>query len=183
MAEIDRAVADDPLWSLICSMATFVAGMAHGNNQAIAFAKKYQSCVPDCPERHIQLGWAYFAAKRYDEALGQWALTAEMDKDPCLIARRSVGVRRTIAKASRHTRLSVSTPWSGTLLKPAQSERFRTRRWYAFTGPRDKAISAIQCVITVHDRSAMLLAVNPMLDNLHDSARFVALLHQVGLTL
>ena len=45
-AEINLAVADDPLWPLVYSMATYVAGVSHDNNQAIAFAQRVS--VP-CP--------------------------------------------------------------------------------------------------------------------------------------
>jgi DNA-binding winged helix-turn-helix (wHTH) protein/tetratricopeptide (TPR) repeat protein/TolB-like protein len=184
MAEIDRAVADDPLWPLVYSMATYVAGVAHDNSQAIAFAQKYQSLVPDSPESHNQLGWAYFVAKRYDEALAEWGRMAEMDKDSarialeerCREAYHRGGIQAyALVRIEAMERHSPETTRRGNDFDPAE--------WYAFTGQRDKAISAIQRVITDHDGAAVLLAVNPMLDNLHDDARFVALLHQVGLTL
>ncbi len=184
MAEIDRAVADDPLWPLVYSMATYVAGVAHDNNKAIAFAQKYQSLVPDSPESHNQLGWAYFVAKRYDEALAEWGRMAEMDKDPARIALEERG------RAAYHR--GGIQPYALVRLEAMERHAPETTRrrndfdpaeWYAFTGQRDKAIAAVQRVVTDHDGAAILLAENPMLDNLHDDPRFAALLHQVGLAL
>jgi DNA-binding winged helix-turn-helix (wHTH) protein/tetratricopeptide (TPR) repeat protein len=184
LSEIDRAVADDPLWPLVYSMATYVAGMAHDNNQAIAFAQKYVSLVPDSPESHNQLGWAYFCAKHYDEALAEWGRMAEMDKDSARIALEEHGrdayhregiVAYALVRLAAIEQRSPETTRRGNDFEPAE--------WYAFTGQRDKAIASLQRVVAEHDGEAVLLAVNPMFDNLHDDPRFQSLVHQVGLTL
>jgi len=184
LAEMNRAIADDPLWPLVYSMATYVAGMAHDNNLAIAFAQKYLSLVPDSPESHNQLGWAYFVAKRYDEGLAEWGQMAEMDKDPARIALEERGreaYHRGGAVAYALVRLdAMERRAPETTRRPND---FDPAEWYAFTGQRDKAIAALQRVVADHDGAAVLLAVNPMLDNLHDDPRFQSLLHQVGLTL
>jgi tetratricopeptide (TPR) repeat protein len=184
LSEMDRAVADDPLWPLVYSMATYVAGMAHDNNLAIAYAQKYLSLVPDSPESHNQLGWAYFCAKRYDEALAEWQRMAEMDKDPARIALEERGseayhrggiVDYALVRLEAIERRSPETTRRGNDFDPAE--------WYAFSGQRDKAISALQQAVKDHNGVAILLAVNPMLDNLHDDPRFLSLLRQVGLAL
>ena len=183
-AEIDSAVADDPLWPLVYSMATYVTGMAHDNDKAIAFAQKYLALVPDSPESHNQLGWAYFCAKRYDEALAEWGRMAEMDKDSARIALEESGreaYHREGILAYASVRLkAIERRAPETTRHPND---FDPAEWYAFTGQRDKAIAALERVVKNHDGAAVLLAVNPMLDNLHDDPRFLALLHQVGLTL
>jgi hypothetical protein len=184
MSEIDRAVADDPLWPLVYSMGTYVAGMAHDNNRAIAFSQKYMALVPDSSESHNQLGWAYFVAKRYDEVLAEWGRMAEMDKDPDRIALEERGREAyhrggieayALVRLEAIERHAPETTRRGNDFDPAE--------WYAFTRQRDKAITYLQRVVTDHDGAAVLLAVNPMLDNLHDDPRFLLLLHQVGLTL
>jgi len=184
MSEMDRAVADDPLWPLVYSMATYVAGMAHDSPRAIAFAQKYVSLVPDSPESHNQLGWGYFCDKRYDEALAEWRQMAEMDKDQARIALEERGreayhregiVAYALVRLEAMERHAPETTRRPNDFDPAE--------WYAFTGQRDKAIAALQRVVADHDGAAILLAVNPMLDNLHDDPRFLSLLHQVGLTL
>jgi len=184
MTEIDRAIADDPLWPLVYSMATYVAGVAHDNNQAIAFAQKYSSLIPDSPESHNQLGWAYFCAKRYDEALAEWARMAEMDKDPARIALEERGreaYHRAGIEAYALVRLEAIERHAPETTR--RGNDFDPAEWYAFTGQRDKAIAALQHVVNDHDGAAVLIAVNPMLDNLHDDPRFQSLVHQVGLSL
>ncbi len=107
-----------------------------------------------------------------------------MDKDRACIAlekRGSEAYHREGIQAYAPVRLDAMERHSPETTRRVND--FEPVEWCAFTGQRDKAISAIQCVITVHDGSAILLAVNPMPDNLHDAARFVALLHQVGLIL
>ena len=184
MAEIDRAVADDPLWPLVYSMATYVAGMAHDNNRAIAFAQKYQSLVPDSPESHNQLGWAYFVAKRYDEALAEWGRMAEMDKDPARIALEERGREAYyIGGIQAYALVRIEAMERHSPETTRRRNDFDPAEWYAFTGQRDKAIAATERVVSDHDGAAILLAENPMLDNLHDDPRFVSLLHEVGLTL
>lgn len=184
MAEIDRAVADDPLWPLVYSMATYIKGMARDNDKAIALAQRYSALVPDSPESHNQLGWAYFCAKRYDEALAEWARMAEMDKEPDRIALEERG-----REAYRHggilayARVRLDAMERHAPETTRHPNDFDPAEWYAFTGQHDKSIAALERIVAKHDGSAVLLAVNPMLDNLHEDPRFLSLLHQVGLTL
>ncbi len=184
MAEIDRAVADDPLWPLVYSMATYIKGVARDNDKAIALAKKYSALVPDSPESHNQLAWAYFCAKRYDEALAEWGRMAEMEKEPDRIALEERGreayKRGGIVAYARVRLEAIERHAPETTRHPND---FDPAEWYAFTGQRDKSIAALERVVAEHDGAAILLAVNPMLDNLHDDPRFLALVHQVGLTL
>jgi len=184
MTEIHVAVADDPLWPLVYSMATYVSGMTRNSDQTIAFAQKYLALVPDSPESHNQLGWAYFCAKRYDEALAEWGRMAELDKDPARIALEERGREaydRGGIMAYAMVRLdAMDRKAPETTRRPND---FDPAEWYAFTGQRDKAIAALQRVVANHDGAAILMAVNPMLDNLHDDPRFLTLLHRVGLTL
>lgn len=184
MSEINIAVADDPLWPLVYSMATYVTGMTKDSDRTIAFAQRYLSLVPDSPESHNQLGWAYFCAKRYDEALAEWGRMAELDKDSARIALEERGreaYHRDGIMAYALVRLDAMER------KAPESTRrpndFDPAEWYAFTGQRDKAIAALQRIVANHDGAAILMAVNPMLNDLHDDPRFLTLLHRVGLTL
>jgi tetratricopeptide (TPR) repeat protein len=184
LAEIDRAVADDPLWPLIYSMATYVTGMAHDNDKAVSFAQKYLALVPDSPESHNQLGWAYFCSRRYDEALVEWGRMADLEKDSARIALEARG-REAFHRGGilAYSRVRIDAIERRTPETTRHPNDFDPAEWYAFTGQRDKAINALQRVVAGHDGSAVLMAVNPMLDNLHDDPQFLALLHQVGLTL
>ena len=184
MSEIQVAVADDPLWPLVYSMATYVSGMTQNSDQTIAFAQKYLALVPDSPESHNQLGWAYFCAKRYDESLVEWGRMAELDKDWPRIALEERGreaYRRGGIMAYAKVRLdAMERKAPETARRPND---FDPAEWYAFTGQRDSAIASLQHIVGEHDGAAVIMAVNPMLDNLHEDPRFIALLHRVGLTL
>jgi DNA-binding winged helix-turn-helix (wHTH) protein/Tfp pilus assembly protein PilF/TolB-like protein len=183
-AEIDLAIADDPLWPAVYSMATFVAGVARDNNRMLAYIRKYLMLVPDSSYSHDQLAWAYFSAKRYDDALTEWSRTAELDKDPeriALEARGRAAYRRGGIRAYALVRLEAIERQSPETTRHAND--FVPAEWYAFTAQNDKALLSLQRVVANHDREAVQLAVNPMFDNLHDDPRFRSLLSQIGLTL
>jgi DNA-binding winged helix-turn-helix (wHTH) protein/tetratricopeptide (TPR) repeat protein len=183
-SEIDLAIADDPLWPTVYSMATFVAGVARDNNRMLAFVRQYLALVPDSGYSHDQLAWAYFSAKRYDDALAEWSRMADLDKDPdrvALEARGREAYRRAGILAYARGRLEAIEQQSPETTR--HTNDFVPAEWYAFTAQRDKAISALETVVASHDREAVQLAVNPMFDNLHDDPRFQSLLRKVGLTL
>lgn len=183
-SEIDRAIADDPLWPSVYSVATFVAGVAHDNSRMLAYVRKYLTLVPDSAYSHNQLAWAYFSAKRYDDALAEWSRMAALDKDPDRIALESLGreaYRRGGILAYARVRLDAieqQAPETG-----RHANDFVPAEWYAFAGQREKALLSLQRVVANHDREAVQLAVNPMFESLHSDPRFRALLHEVGLPL
>jgi len=182
--EVDSAIADDPGWPAVYSIATFVAGVAHDDNRMLAAVKKYLELVPDSSYSHDQLAWAYFSAKRYDEALAEWARMAELDKDASRIALEARGreaYRQGGIAAYAVVRLDAISQRSVETARHAND--FIPAEWYAFAGRRDEAIAALQAIVANHDREAVQLAVNPMFDNLHSDPRFQSLLHQVGLSL
>jgi DNA-binding winged helix-turn-helix (wHTH) protein/TolB-like protein len=184
LSEIDLAIADDPLWAPVYSMATFVAGVAHDNDRMLGFVQKYLALVPDSGYSHDQLAWAYFSAKRYDDALTEWNRMAELDKDPARLALEARGreaYKRGGILAYATVRLEAIERQSAETTRHAND--FVPAEWYAFTDQRDKALQSLQRVVANHDREAVQLAVNPMFDNLHDDPRFQSLLHQVGLML
>ena len=109
---------------------------------------------------------------------------AEMDKDLARMAleqRGRAAYRGGGIQAYALVRLQAMEHHSPETTRRAND--FDPAEWYAFTGQHDKAIAAIQQLIADHNGAAVLLAVNPMLDNLHEDGRFVSLLHQVGLAL
>jgi DNA-binding winged helix-turn-helix (wHTH) protein/tetratricopeptide (TPR) repeat protein/TolB-like protein len=180
--EIDLAITDDPLWPSVYSMAAFVDGAARDNTRMLSDVHKYVSLVPDSAYTHNQLAWAFFSAKRYNEALAEWQLMAKMDRDPARIALEDRG-QQAFQKGGilsyAHVRLdamehhTINTIDHGNDFVPAE--------WYAFVGQPDKAMPSLQQIVASHSGEAVGLAVDPMFDNLHDDPRFRALLRQVGL--
>jgi DNA-binding winged helix-turn-helix (wHTH) protein/tetratricopeptide (TPR) repeat protein len=184
MPEIDRAIADDPLWPSVYSMEAFVDGAARDDTRMIAAVHKYLSLVPDSAYTHDQMAWAYFSAKRYDEALAEWRRMAEIEKDSSRIALEDRGrqaYRRGGIQA--YARVHLEAIEQHTIETTRHPNDFIPSEWYAFAGQPNKALPSLEQAVAVHDGEAVQLAINPMFDNLHDNPRFQSLLRQVGLTL
>ena len=182
--EIDRAIADDPLWPSVYSMAAFVAGADRDNVRLLAAVRKYLSLVPDSAYTHDQLAWAYFSMQRYEDALSEWEKMAEMEKDSARITLEERG-RLAFREGGiqRYARVRLGAIERHTVETTRHPNDFVPAEWYAFVGENDKALSALQHLVAAHDGEAVQLAVNPMFDNLHNDPRFRALLQQVGLNL
>ena len=182
--EIDHAIADDPLWPSVYSMAAFVAGADRDNVRLLAAVRKYLSLVPDSAYTHDQLAWAYFSMQRYEDALSEWKKMAEMEKDPARIALEERG-RLAFREGGiqGYARVRLGAIERRTVESARHPNDFVPAEWYAFVGENDKALSALQHLVAAHDGEAVQLAVNPMFDNLHNDPRFRALLQQVGLNL
>jgi len=182
LEEIDRAIADDPLWPSVYSMAAFVAGAARDDTRMLADVNKYLSLVPDSAYTHNQLAWAYFSARRYNEALAQWQRMAEMEKDTERLALEERGAKafqQGGILAYAHVRLDAME--HHTIDTTRHPNDFVPAEWYAFVGQPDKALPSLEQIVATHDGEAVGLAVDTMFDNLHDDPRFRALLRQVGL--
>jgi len=182
--EIDLAAAEDPLWPAVYSMTAFVAGAARDNDRMLAAVHKYEELAPESSWCHDQLAWAYFSAGRYPEALAEWRKMAVMDGDAKRIALEDTGLaayRRGGIVAYGHTRIDAIKAHSVDLTRHAND--FSLAEWYAFVGDRDQAMDALRGLIADRDGVVVALAVDPMFDHLHDDARFLGVLREVGLTL
>jgi len=182
LVEMDRAIADDPLWPPVYSMAAFVAGAARDNTRMLNDVRKYLSLVPDSPFTHNQLAWAYFAANRYSEALAQWQSMAEMEKDSARVALEQRG-QRAFEQGGivAYANVRLDAMEHHTIDTTRHPNDFVPAEWYAFVGQPDKALPLLKQMVDNHDGESVELAVDSMFDNLHGDPRFRALLHQVGL--
>jgi DNA-binding winged helix-turn-helix (wHTH) protein/TolB-like protein len=182
--EVDVARTNDPLWPYINAIDTFVSGAAHQYDRGVDAARRNVAMAPNSSRAHDQLAWSLFDAGRYEESIGEWRATAEIDKDKARMALEDRGLaefRRGGATAYATVRMSaIEEHPEATTSHPHD---FIPEEWYAFIGDRDHAIAALQQTIDRHDPSALDLAVNPMLDNLHRDPRFLSLLSRVGLSL
>ena len=182
--EVDVARAIDPMWAHINAIDTFVSGAAHQYDREVDAARRNVAMAPNSSRAHDQLAWTLFDAGRYEESIGEWRATAVIDKDKARIALEDRGLaefRRGGAPAYAAVRISaIEEHPEATTFHPHD---FVPEEWYAFVGDRDHAIAALQQTIDRHDPSALDLAVNPMLDNLHRDPRFLSLLSRVGLSL
>lgn len=182
--EVDVARTTDPLWPYINAIDTFVSGAAHQYDRGVDAARRNVAMAPNSSRAHDQLAWSLFDAGRYEESISEWRATAVIDKDKARETLEDRGLaefRRGGAPAYAAVRVSaIEEHPEATTSHPHD---FVPEEWYAFVGDRDHAIAALQQTIDRHDPSALDLAVNPMLDNLHRDPRFLSLLSRVGLSL
>ena len=182
--QVDVARTSDPLWPYINAIDTFVSGAAHQYDRGVDAARRNVAMAPNSSRAHDQLAWSLFDAGRYEESIAEWRATAVIDKDKARVALEDRGLaefRRGGATAYAAVRVSaIEEHPEATTSHPHD---FVPEEWYAFVGDRDHAIAALQQTIDRHDPSALDLAVNPMLDNLHRDPRFLSLLSRVGLSL
>lgn len=184
MREMDTAIADEPLWTSVYSMDAYVAGVAHNNARMIGAVQKYAQLAPDSAWSHNQMAWAFFAAKRYDEALAEWRRMAEIDHDTARLALENRGLEAyRKGGIAAYAALRLDAIEHGTVDLTRHANDFEPAEWYAFTGHREQAIAALSHMVKEHDGEAVTLAVNPMFDSLHGDPQFLGLLHQVGLEL
>ncbi len=184
LREIDLAHADDPLWPQINAIDAFVSGAAHQYSRGVEAARRNAALAPNSSFARDQLAWSLFDAGRYEDAIGEWRDTALMEKDAAWVALEDRGLEefhRGGPAAYAAVRLSAIKDHLETA--STHPNDFIPEEWYAYAGDRDHAIAALQQTIDRHDPSAIDLAVNPMLDNLHRDPRFLSMLSRVGISL
>ncbi len=116
--------------------------------------------------------------------MDEWGKMAEMEKDPDRINLEERGreaYQRGGIRAYALVRIDAMERRAPETAR--HSNDFDPAEWYAFTSQPDKALKALHQIIATHDEEAVMLAVDPMFDNLHSDPRFLAILQQVGLSL
>jgi DNA-binding winged helix-turn-helix (wHTH) protein/tetratricopeptide (TPR) repeat protein len=182
--EVDVARASDPLWAHINAIDTFVSGAAHQYDRGVEAARRNVAMAPNSARAHDQLAWSLFDAGRYEESIAEWRATAVIDKDKARVALEDRGLAEySRGGAPAYAAVRISGIEEHPEATTSHPHDFIPEEWYAFVGDRDHAIAALQQTIDRHDPSALDLAVNPMLDNLHHDPRFLSLLSRVGLSL
>jgi DNA-binding winged helix-turn-helix (wHTH) protein/Tfp pilus assembly protein PilF/TolB-like protein len=181
--EIDLAHAADPAWDGAYETEAYLAGNAHRKERAIHAAQKSVNLSPNWARAHDDLAWTLFAAGQYPQAIAEWRLMAVLEKDEQRTRLEDTGLaafRRGGIRAYAKVRLAASL-----VAEKGNPHRndFVLAEWYTCAGENDKAIAALQDVVTRHDPLSLELAVDPMYDNLHHDPRYLALLTQIGLSL
>jgi DNA-binding winged helix-turn-helix (wHTH) protein/tetratricopeptide (TPR) repeat protein len=184
LREIDLARYDDPLWSQINGMDIFVSGVARQYGRGVEVAWRNVAERPNSASARELLAWSLFDAGRYDEAVREWREMAVMEKDDARVALEDKGLvelHRGGPKAYAEVRLSAIEHHLD--LTRSHPGDFVPEEWYAYVGDRDHAIAALEEAVNKRVPSAVNMAVNPMLDNLHGDSRFLSILTRVGLSL
>jgi len=178
----DLAREDDPLWPHVYTYEQFVAASARDFPRQIQAARQHVNMLPDFPLARGRLAWALFVGGHYEEAIGEWRTMAVKEKDQERIALEDRGLaafRRGGVNAYAAVRLSAITDHLDTAA--THPEDFQPEEWYAYTGNYGQAIALLEKKVEERDPTAFDMTVNPMFDNLHHDARFIALLKKVGL--
>lgn len=193
-AEIDLAHANDPLWAQIYNIEVGIVGDGHDYQRAIAAANRSIELKPDSTLGYNNLGWSYFGARRYEDAIAEWRQMALMEKDPIRLELEEQGLaalHRGGIQAYARLRLQQIEQAQGNdshaLALRAAIERhpndFSSPEWHAFVGDHAKALEEIRHEIDAHDANRLDLAINPMFDSLHNDPAYLAQLDRVGLRL
>jgi DNA-binding winged helix-turn-helix (wHTH) protein/TolB-like protein/Tfp pilus assembly protein PilF len=184
LKEVDLARADDPLWPQINGVELFVSGAAHQYARAVEAARRNVALDPNSSFARDQLAWSLFDAGSYEEAIGVWRETAVREKDTARVALEDRGLAALHQGGpAAYAEVRVSAIQDHLEAATTHPDDFIPEEWYAYAGDRDQAIAALQETIRRHDPSAVHIAVNPMLENLHSDPRFLALVSRVGLSL
>lgn len=184
LEEIDKAIADDPLWQDVYAIDVLVSGSARQNARMIDGAKTYVRLFPASSDARDLLAWSYFTAGRYKEAVEQWRLMASMENDQKRVALEDEGWEAfQRGGITAYATLRVNAIKNGVGNTTRHPNDFVPSEWYALAGDRDSAVAELQSMVERHENDALDLAVNPMFANLHRDPRFLALLSRVGLTL
>jgi tetratricopeptide (TPR) repeat protein len=145
--EVDVARTNDPLWPYINAIDTFVSGAAHQYDRGVDAARRNVAMAPNSSRAHDQLAWSLFDAGRYEESIGEWRATAEIDKDKARMALEDRGLaefRRGGATAYATVRMSSGTHLSATATTPSP----RSSKRSIGTIPRPSTSRSIPCSTT-----------------------------------
>jgi DNA-binding winged helix-turn-helix (wHTH) protein/tetratricopeptide (TPR) repeat protein len=184
LREIDLARDNDPLWPQVNGMDVFVSGVTRQYERGIEVAWRDVAERPHSVSARESLAWSLFDGGRYEEAIRQWREMAVMEKDTERVALEDKGLaelRRGGPKAYAEVRLNAIEHHPD--LTRSHPGDFAPEEWYAYVGDRDRAIAALEQVVARRQPSAINMAVNPMLDNLHSDPRYLSILNSVGLSL
>jgi hypothetical protein len=124
------------------------------------------------------MGWMFWYAGRYEDAITQWQRMAAIEKDQerLELENRGMAAFRHGGRAA-YARLKLDAIRTG-LWSHADTD-FDLAEWSMYAGDYDAAISALRARVNKRDSTAMEIAVNPVYDELHQDPRFQELLDMV----
>jgi DNA-binding winged helix-turn-helix (wHTH) protein/Tfp pilus assembly protein PilF len=183
LAEVQLAHDADRNWDGAYETESYLQGAARRYPLMVQAAEKYVSLRPNWPPAHDTLAWALFTVGRYPSAIAQWQLMASMEND----SKRSALEQQAAAAFHKqgirgYARVHLAAALAQQHAAPHPND-FVLAEWYACAGDKDRAIQALEKIVTSHSPLALELAIDPMYESLHGDPRYLALLARVGLSL
>jgi tetratricopeptide (TPR) repeat protein len=162
------------------------------HTEAMARIKNGQELDPLSLIINVAVGWSFYCARRYDEAIEQLRRAVELHPNyPVtywilgLLLRKTGCYELAITKGEKAVKLSGGSPLMRAALAHTLGTAGRTKE--AFAGihiglrEHDRAIEYLEKSYEEHSHWSIYLHIDPSMDELRDNARFQDLLRRVGL--
>jgi len=173
--QIDQAHASDPLWAPIYGADTFLACNARDSARELAAAQKLLKLMPQWPDSYDELGWSYWHANRYREAVESWMRMAALEKDPQREALEKQGLQTLRSGGSEAYARQRVSDIKNKRIGNRHSNDFILAEWYGFAGDQQGALVELKAMMDRHDPELLQIAVNPAYDSLRNNPQFKSL--------
>jgi DNA-binding winged helix-turn-helix (wHTH) protein/TolB-like protein len=170
-ADFDAALSRVPNDALILHWAAAAASARGDHDRGVALGRAARSLDPRSVAVNADLGWYFYYARRFDEAIQQCAVAARLDP-----AARGPALCREMA--SRAARRSPVVP--GGYAAGDRSALYRRAADSAALGDRRAAVEAISTAVTLHASWVPFLAVDPAFERLRGDRDFDGILARVA---
>jgi eukaryotic-like serine/threonine-protein kinase len=180
LAEINRAHQLDPLSPIIIETFGEIYVKARRYDEAIAGCKKLADENSTFASAHRCLYWAYWGKRMYLQAIDEWKVYGDLDRD---------GSTSEFASAMKQGLRTGG--WQGALAKGIQTRKEQRRtgyqsayqiaQLYAELGDKDQAFIWLNTAFQEHDWWLLGLKTDFALDPIRSDPRFAELVRKVGL--
>jgi tetratricopeptide (TPR) repeat protein len=178
LMEIRRALELDPLSVIINRIYADILMDTRRFDEAIEQYKKAIELEPNFPTSHYFLGRAYEAKRMYDQAVEEYMASAALNRlPPEAIAQ----MKSIYAKSGWKAFVQANMERVVEQANKGQFSPFVIASFYAKLGQKDEALAWLEKGYEERDFRMTLISVDYEFDVLRSDARFVALLHRMGL--
>jgi serine/threonine protein kinase/tetratricopeptide (TPR) repeat protein len=174
---ITRAQQIEPVSLSINTDVGEIYYWAGRHDRAIAALKSVLQVEPDFAMARNILGLTYLETGRLDEAVAELEAANRLSTGPRMLSTLAYGY----GVAGSHAKARATIESLRRLSKERYTSGFALGIAYAGIGDRDRAIAQLERAFAERSDSMVILRVYPVLDGLHDDARFHNLLRRLGL--
>jgi eukaryotic-like serine/threonine-protein kinase len=177
ITHITRAQQLEPVSLSINTDVGEIYYWAGRHDRAIASLKSVLQVEPDFAMARNILGLTYLKTGRLDEAIAELEAANRLSTGPRMLSTLAYGYG--VAGAHANARATIES--LRRLSKERYTSAFALGIGYAGIGDRDRAIAQLEQAFIERSDSMVILNVYPVLDGLHDDARFRSLIRRIGL--